>query len=182
MLGSLGLPEPSQLIKGNYAALSPKQVDHLIRGYFSWLGVTVATVSDFALRPMMDRGERPDMRLKDVFVAGNFIESLPTGSSRYVSQLYEQSRSVEQAFASYREALKTADVDGAAQIKEANIDKLRNRVAYANATKQLSEINAQAKRIEASSTLSGADKRERLTELELRRGQVAERLRGMGAG
>lgn len=182
MLGSLGLPEPSQLIKGNYAALSPKQVDHLIRGYFSWLGVTVATVSDFALRPMMDRGERPDMRLKDVFVAGNFIESLPTGSSRYVSQLYEQSRSVEQAFASYREALKTGDMDGAAQIKEANIDKLRNRVAYANATKQLSEINAQAKRIEASTKLDGDAKRERLTELELRRGQVAERLRGMGAG
>ena len=182
MLGSLGLPEPSQLIKGNYAALSPKQVDHLIRGYFSWLGVTVATVSDFALRPMMDRGERPDMRLKDVFVAGNFIESLPTGSSRYVSQLYEQSRSVEQAFASYREVIKTGDVDGAAQIKEANIDKLRSRVAYANATKQLSEINAQAKRIEASTKLDGEAKRERLTELELRRGQVAERLRGMGAG
>ena len=73
-------------------------------------------------------------------------------------------------------------MDGAAQIKEANIDKLRNRVAYANATKQLSEINAQAKRIEASTKLDGDAKRERLTELELRRGQVAERLRGMGAG
>ena len=67
-------------------------------------------------------------------------------------------------------------------IKEASGDKIASHRVYANTTKQLSEINAQAKRIEASSTLSGADKRERLTELELRRGQVAERLRGMGAG
>ncbi|MDD2711295.1 MAG: hypothetical protein PHU77_00105 [Simplicispira sp.] len=180
LLGGLGLPDPGRLVKGDYAALSPKQVDHLIRGYFSWLGVTTATVSDFALRPAMDRGDRPDMRLRDVFIAGNFAESLPTGSSRYVSQLYEQSRSVEQAFASYREAIKTGDMDKAAQIQESEGPKLRNRMAYANATKQLSEINAQAKRIEANRLLPGDVKRERLTELELRRGQVAKRLSDMG--
>ena len=67
-------------------------------------------------------------------------------------------------------------------IKEASGDKIASHRAYANATKQLSEINAQAKRIEANRLLPGAAKRERLTELELRRGQVAERLRGMGAG
>ena len=67
-------------------------------------------------------------------------------------------------------------------IKEASGDKIANHRAYASATQRLSEINAQAKRIEASTKLDGETKRERLTELELRRGQVAERLRGMGAG
>ena len=67
-------------------------------------------------------------------------------------------------------------------IKEASGDKIASHRAYASATQRLSEINAQAKRIEASTKLDGETKRERLTELELRRGQVAERLRGMGAG
>ena len=176
LLGSMGLPEPSQLIKGDYSPLSPKQVDHLIRGYFSWLGTATSTVSDFALRPAMDRGERPDLRLRDVFLAGNFVEALPTGSSRYVSQMYEQSRKVEQAFASYREALKQGDMEKAADIKEQSGDKLRNRVAYATATKRMAEINAQVKRIEASRVLSGEAKRGRLNELEAARGKIAQRV------
>jgi hypothetical protein len=67
-------------------------------------------------------------------------------------------------------------------IKEDSGDKIRSHRAYASATQRLSMINAQAKRIEASTKLDGEAKRERLTELELRRGQVAERLRGKGAG
>jgi cell division inhibitor SulA len=82
-LGGLGLPDPAQLVKGEYSALSPKQVEHLIRGYFSWVGTAAMTVSDFGLRPLAGRGERPDMRLKYVFIAGNFVENLPAGSSRY---------------------------------------------------------------------------------------------------
>lgn len=175
-LGALGLPDPAQLVKGEYAALSPKQVEHLIRGYFSWVGTSALTVSDYALRPLADRGERPGMRLKDVFLAGNFVENLPTGSSRYVTQMYEQARSAEQAYASYREAIKTGDMDKAAQIQERDGAKLRNRMAYANAARQLSEINAQAKRIEASRLLPGEVKRERLTELEQRRHAVAQRV------
>ncbi|TCP16915.1 LPD38 domain-containing protein [Simplicispira metamorpha] len=175
-LGALGLPDPAQLVKGEYAALSPKQVEHLIRGYFSWVGTSALTVSDYALRPLADRGERPGMRLKDVFLAGNFVENLPTGSSRYVTQMYEQARSAEQAYASYREAIKTGDMDKAAQIQERDGAKLRNRMAYANAARQLSEINAQAKRIEASRLLPGDVKRERLTELEQRRHAVAQRV------
>ena len=50
---------------------------------------------------------------------------------------------------------------------------VRNRVAYANATKQLSEINAQAKRIVASTKLDGEAKRERFR-------VAAQRLLGLG--
>lgn len=176
MLGSLGLPDPGQLVKGDYSALSPKQVDYLLHGYFSWVATAAATVSDFGLRPVMDRGERPDLRLKDVFLAGNFVESLPAGSSRYVTQLYDQAKSIEQAYASYREAIKQGDNEKALSIKESAGDKLRKRMAYANATQQLSNINSQAKSIEANRLMPGDVKRARLTELELRRDKIARRV------
>lgn len=180
-LGGLGLPDPAQLVKGEYSALSPKQVEHLIRGYFSWVGTAAMTVSDFGLRPLAGRGERPDMRLKDVFIAGNFVENLPTGSSRYVTQMYEQSRQVEQAYASYQEAIKAGDTEKAQSIKESAGPLLRNRPAYTAATRQLAEINRTAKRIEADQAMAGAAKRARLTQLEQQRQVIAQRVSRLAA-
>ena len=180
-LGGLGLPDPAQLVKGEYSALSPKQVEHLIRGYFSWVGTAAMTVSDLGLRPLADRGERPDMRLKDVFIAGNFVENLPTGSSRYVTQMYEQSRQAEQAYASYQEAIKAGDTEKAQSIKESAGPLLRNRPAYTAATRQLAEINRTAKRIEADQAMAGAAKRARLTQLEQQRQVIAQRVSRLAA-
>lgn len=180
-LGQVGLPDPAQLMKGEYAGLSPKQIDHLLRAYFSWAATAVTTVSDYPLRWATDRGERPDMRLKDAFLVGSFVESLPTGSSRYVSALYEQSRQVEQAFASYRDAIASGDQAKAAELLQSDGDKIRSRASVATATKLLAQLNQQAKRIEADATLSGEEKRQRLTQLEQRRHAIAQRVLGRQA-
>lgn len=174
MLGKLGLPEPSQLIKGEYVGLSPKQIDHLIKGYFSWVGVTATAAADAVIRPAMGKGERPDMRLKDMFMVGNFVETLPTGSSRYVTQMYEQARQINQAYASYREALKSGEMEKAKDIKAANADNFRNRLAIAHAEDRLSELNQEAKKIEASRTISSGEKRRRLDAISERRGAIAK--------
>lgn len=180
-LGQMGLPDPARLMKGEYAGLSPKQVDHLLRAYFSWAATAVATVSDYPLRWAADHGERPDMRLKDAFLVGSFVESLPTGSSRYVSALYEQSRQVEQAFASYRDAIASGDQAKAAELLQSDGDKIRSRASVATATKLMAQLNQQAKRIEADATLSGEEKRQRLTQLEQRRHEIAQRVLGRQA-
>ena len=181
LLGSWGLPDPAQLLKGEWVGLSPKQVDHLFRGYFSWVASAVATATDYAIRPALDRGDRPAMRLKDVFLAGNFVESLPSGSSRYVSAMYEQSRDVEQAYASYQDALGRGDKDGAADILASDGDKIRSRGAMSTATKLLSQLNQQAKKIEASTAMDASEKRERLQRIEQRRHELARRVMGAGA-
>lgn len=180
-LGQMGLPDPAQLVKGEYTGLSPKQVDHLLRGYFSWVATAATTATDQLVRPMLDRGDRPDMRLKDVFIAGNFVEGLPTGGSRYVSAMYEQSRAVEQAFASYRDALASGDSTTAAEIMESDGDKIRSRASVATATKLLAQLNSQSKRIEADINLNGSEKRERLNQIEQRRHAIAQRVLGKAA-
>lgn len=162
LLGSMGLPDPVKLAKGDYEALSPKQVDFLLRGYFGWLATAGTTASDYALRPLMDRGERPAMQMRDVFLAGNFMEQLPTGSSRYVSTLYEQSRAVEQVWASYQAALKSGDVERAQAIRESEGETLARRSTVQGGKTRLAELSLQARRIEADRTLSAAEKRARL--------------------
>lgn len=181
-LGQMGLPDPAQLVKGEYTGLSPKQIDHLMRGYFSWMATASTVASDAVLRnTVVDRGESPDMRLKDMFLVGNFVESLPTGASRYVSAMYEQSRAVEQAYASYRDALASGDQEGAAAIMASDGDKIRSRASVANATKLLAQLNAQAKRVQADTELSGEEKRERLNRIEQRRHEIAQRVMGRPA-
>lgn len=176
LLGSWGLPDPVRLAKGEYSGLSPKQIDFLMRGYFGWLATVTTTATDAAARPLLDRGERPAGRLRDAFLVGNFAESLPSGSSRYVSTMYEQAKEVEQAWASYQAAIKSGDVELARSIQAEESSKLRNRQAIANAKQQISEIGQQAKRIESSRVLSAEQKREQLDALEARRHAVAARL------
>lgn len=179
LLGSWGLPDPVRFLKGEWSELSPKQVDHLLRGYFSWAGTTAAAVADTIARPALDRGDRADRRLKDLFVLGNFVESLPSGSSRYVTQMYEQARQVEQAHASYRDAIKRGDLEKAEEIQRDEAPKLRQRPAYANATRQLSDLNQRAKAVTASKELSGAEKRAALDAIERQRAEIGHRMNAL---
>ena len=174
LLGQWGLPDPARLIKGEYEKLSPKQIEHLIRGYFSWVGTAGFTMSDLVIRPLMDRGQRPDMRLKDVFLAGNFVETLPAGSSRYVSKLYEQAKEAEQAYASYQAAVKQNYPEKIKSILTTEIEKLKARQRLHAATAEISKINTHAKRIGESKTLSGEEKRKLLDSLEQSRHKIAQ--------
>lgn len=176
VLGSLGLPDPTKLAMGRWDTLSPVQVDYLVRGYLSWVGSSATAALDYGMRPLMDRGERPNMTLKDVFLAGNFVESLPTGSSRYVTQLYEQAAEIEQAYGSYRDALKRGDKDDAKAILEEERDKIRQYPKVERIKLQERELNAQIRRIEASKILTGEQKRERIDRLQDRKNQIAQRL------
>lgn len=176
LLGQIGLPDPVQLAKGQYSGLSPKQVDFLLRGYFGWLATASTTVTDTALRPMLGRGERPAMQLRDTFLAGNFLETLPTGSSRYVTAMYEQAKDVEQAWASYQAALKSGDRDKAREIMQDEGAKLRTRGALENAKRIVAEQGQMAKRIESDKTLSADEKRARLDAINERKHQAARRV------
>jgi len=180
LLGSWGLPDPVRLAKGEYAGLSPKQIDFLLRGYFGWMATVATTASDMAARPLLGRGDRPALRLRDTFLAGNFVESLPTGSSRYVTAMYEQAKDVEQAWASYQDALKSGDMEKAREIQQDEAPKLRNRFAVENAKRRIAELGQEAKRIESNRLMSADAKRARLDEIEARKHQAAQRLAAIG--
>lgn len=176
LLGSWGLPDPVRLAKGEYAGLSPKQIDFLLRGYFGWLATVSTTATDAIAKPLLGRGERPEARLRDAFLAGNFVESLPSGSSRYVTAMYEQARDVEQAWASYQAAIKSGDIEKAREIQQEEAPKLRSRMAVENAKSQIADLNARAKRIESDKFMSAQAKRAKLDEIETLRNRVAERV------
>lgn len=168
---------------GQYQPLSPLSIDHLIKGYFAWMGTAATAAVDYGIKPMLDRGERPAQRIDDIFLIGSFVKELPAANSRYVGQLYDMAKDIDQAYASWREALKLGRPDDAARIYAQNRSQIQAYKQVEGVKRQLSVLNAQAKRTEASADLTGEDKRTKLTEIaalknRLARG-VSERLRGL---
>ena len=116
------------------------------------------------------------MQLRDAFIAGNFTESLPSGSSRYVTAMYEQARDVTQAYASLRDAQKSGDNERVREIVETERDKLSRYRAMNAATSRLSDINRNAKIIQASRTMSPQEKRRALDALAQTRDRIAQQV------
>jgi diguanylate cyclase (GGDEF)-like protein len=175
-LGSLGLPDPTQLAMGQWNTLSPVQIDSLVRGYFGWIGSSTSTALDYGIRPMLDKGQRPDMKLRDVFLAGNFMETLPTNSSRYVTQMYEQAAQIEQAYGSYRDALKRGDIPAAQAIQAEEKDKLAQYHRIEAVKRGEAQVSAQIRKIEASKEISGDVKRAKIDGLNRAKDALAKAL------
>lgn len=178
-LGSLGLPNPTQLAMGRWDELSPKQIDYLARGYFSWLATMTTTALDFGIRPLIDAGDRPTRSLKETFFVGNFVETLPANGSRYVQRLYDQAREVEEAYGSYRARIKVGDVEGARRVLSEERDKIARARQVAQFKQAESLLTLQQRRVEEDRTLSGDEKRSRLDAIQQRKNLLAEQFPGV---
>jgi hypothetical protein len=180
-LGQLGLPDPLQLMQGRYEGLSPAQTDYLIRGYFGWLGTMATSALDFGVRATTDAPAKPAMRLNDTFLAGNFVESLPSNQSRYVTELYEQAKEVEAAYGSWRQALKMGDRDQAAEILDDEREKIKKYAAVERVKRAEAALAARAKLVESSRTLTAEQKREQLDAIDRRKDELARRITAVPA-
>lgn len=172
-LGSLGLPDPLMLAQGHYDPLSPVKMDHLVKGYFGWLGTMLTTALDYGIRPMVDRGEKPEMKLRDVFLIGNFVESLPSNSSRHLTVLYEQAREIEQAYGSYQKALKSGDIEAARELLKEEGDKIAKYKGVQKVKAEESRLNQLIQQTMNSKTLSAETKRKMIDKFSQQRDQLA---------
>lgn len=173
-LSNAGLPNPFALSKGEFKRLSPVQIDHLVRGYFSWAGTFATQTVDLAVRAVaVERPDAPAPKLRDTFFIGNFVETLPSGSSRYVTGFYEQSKSLTEDYMSWRQAVRLGDTARAQEILEERPGLRRDYKELSAARRGMSEINASIKQIEVSTTMSPADKRAAIDVLQQRRNNLA---------
>lgn len=162
----------AQLV-GKNGIVSPVQIDHIINGYFGWLGTHAVATADFGIRPFMDVPAKPAMRIDDVFALGDFVRDMPAYQSKYVTRLYEQSREVQQVMADMRAYQKIGATEKAAEILKEHGDKIKLYRLYTHAEKQLTQINQQIKMTQRRSGDADA-KRARLDQLYAQKNRVAK--------
>jgi hypothetical protein len=151
-------------ILGEKGELSPVQVDYAIKAYFGWLGSTAAVTSQYAVMPFRE-GEYPDAKWLDRASLG-LVKSLPSNQSRYATAFYENNRQISEAFADMRHYAESKQMDKVQEIMEEKGDKIALAKLYDQTSKKMAEVRKQIREVDASTVMSGADKREEIDRLK----------------
>ena len=155
--------------------LSPVQVDHMIRGYFGWLGTFVVGFADKIARPLSGEHDRPAPDFIKL-ATGGIASSLEGAPSRYVSQMYDQAKALEAAYATHRQLLKEGEKEKASEFAADHADELSRYHRVERIKAQETKYNQQIRAIELSAMPSAA-KREMIDAIREKKHRIALSLR-----
>lgn len=154
--------------------LSPVQYDHLARAYFGWLGSFVIGGADMGYRLVSDEPTQPT-RDYFKFATQGILKEQGTGSSRYLSQMYEQAKELEQAHATYRQLLKDGKIEDAKEYAEDNKEALSRYRQVEGVKKIAAKFNERIRAIERSD-IDADQKKEQIANINKMKESVAKRL------
>ncbi|CUJ68357.1 LPD5 domain-containing protein [Achromobacter xylosoxidans] len=158
---------------GKALGLSPQRLEHLVRGYFGWLGTQALNVSDHLARPLSGLPENPrrDLsRLDNWFVVGDFVKESDPRSSKHIQRFYDEQREVNQVYAAFSQARELGDLERAREL--AGDDQMRLRALFKAADSQLRDVNLKIKALERAS-IPADEKRAQLDLLYRARNRLA---------
>lgn len=160
---------------GRAMNVSPQKLEHMVNGYFGWLGMQALSVSDLMGRTMMDlpSSTRRDMsQTNNWFIVGDFLKESGGSANKYSERFYNVQRDIEQIYATANHARHVGDMERYQEL--ISQPKMAARGALKFADKQISRINQQVRAVIADRNLSAADKNAQLSQLYERRRQVAK--------
>ena len=159
---------------GRATGISPQRIEHMVRGYFGWLGTQALAVSDLIGRAATDMPSNPahDLtRPENLAVVGAFVRPTSGAGSKYVNRYYRELDAVTQVYAAYTAARNAGDLGRAAELRAD--DRLRQRGIYTAADKQMRAVNQRIRRVTADRALSAEAKGELLAGLHQTRDRLA---------
>lgn len=162
---------------GQALGVSPQKIEHVLTGYFGWLGIQALNVGDLLSRSALGLPSSPSQDLSkanNLFVIGDFVKEAGSTSSKYVTRFYDMQRDIDAVYASANQARKAGDTDRTAQLLAD--PRLRMRPMFRNADNQITKINQQIRATTNNPTLSAAEKGKRLENLQAQRNLIAERI------
>lgn len=149
--------------KALMGAASPVQIDHLTRAYFGWLGSFVVGGADMAARAMSDEPTKPALDYFK-FATQGIIQEANSPSSRYVTNVYDQAKELEQAYGTWRRMLKEGRTEDAKEYAEDNKDKLSRYKSVEAVKRTEAKYSEQIRQIERSD-LDPAEKKTRIANI-----------------
>lgn len=161
---------------GKMTGISPQRIEHMVRGYFGWLGTQALAVSDLIGRGLFDMPSNPAhdySRPENLAVVGAFIRPAVGSSSKYVTRYYRELDAVQQLYAAWSAARKAGEYERAAELYKE--DRLKLRGLYTAADKHMRSINQRIRRVTANKNLSAEAKGELLAGLYATRDRLAKR-------
>ncbi len=157
-------PYTSDTVKALSQALgmSPKKIEHLIRGYTGTIGGYVLGLSDIVARQIMgvESADTPISRYP--IIKSVYQGSGPKSNTKFVSDFYDAMDAANQAYGSYKQAMELGDTKRQKELINEEGDKLRARVNLSRIQRKITKLNKMQKTINDDRNLSGKEKRDRL--------------------
>ena len=152
--------------------LSPYQLQHLIEGYFGWMGSYSLSVADMITRNAGNFPERPARKLLDYQLARRFLKSSPLRNTKYGTIFYERLKDIEQTVQDMELARKLGHMDEYQEIYDENKDKLMYKAFIKKKQRMVNDLNARIKEIRYSMNIGGEEKAIKLDRLYQLRNQL----------
>jgi len=154
--------------------LSPVQVDHLVRGYFSWLGSFVVGSADMLARSASSEPSRPASDYWKV-ATGGLVSETEGAPSRYVTQMYDQAKIIEEAYGTWKEMIKEGKSVEAKDYFTENRDVIGKYRVIERVKREQTKLNQMRRRIE-NSDISPDEKRDRINKIRENQDKLARQV------
>lgn len=160
---------------GDTLRISPKQIEHLVRGYFGMMGMYALNTADAVVRKLEGAPPRPAWRPDEIPVLGSFWKGdNPPRSTRDVTDFYDLLNTTQELVAGFKELRKSGRDEEADRILTDNQDQIANRDYLEGAQQRFRAIRREMDDIHRSATLTPAAKRTQLDALYAERNALAQ--------
>jgi hypothetical protein len=168
-------------ILGKTGAISPVSVDHLIRGYTGGLGILLASMANYPLRPLVSPNatDKPARALSEMPAIGSLFQ--PATGRGIVDAAFKDVEEFRKAAGTYQSLLKSGNRADAA----AFADKYAREIAL-NSTggafrQQMGELAALRRQIEMAPGMSSEQKQAQIKRVKEMQIQLATMIRQMSS-
>ena len=162
-----------ELIPWKAINLSPVQIEHLVEGYFGWVGSTVASAISISDWPRtVARTFRPNSPLYM-----GFKVDLPSIQTRYKTEFYQQMTEMNETFALMRLYQTRGEPEKALKVYNKNKNLLMWRSTYNKVNSQIQNINRQIRFIEAQTNMTQGERLDKVRQLNLLKAEIVRTLK-----
>jgi hypothetical protein len=166
-----GLEDASNYTGIEALAISPIKIENMIRGLLGTTAGTVLAMTDALMNPT--RSDRPMHSMLAAQLTGASAFMKDGVGTRYLDELYNLDRRVEQTYGTYNRML-AADPEKAVAFLQRNIGWYTARPLVRGYMDKVKELNALSIRIDKMPEgISGQEKRELITELKVAQTELA---------
>lgn len=152
--------------------LSPVQIEHIVRGYLGIAPIAAAAMINGVV-PTPERGERPTTRASELPFFGSAFQRKMGGAQ--ADEVYDLAEASFQARQSYNERLKTGRAEEAKEFREERKVELAMASQAGQYRQVIGRLNADIRRTQNRTDLTGDEKRARLDMLEQAKLDAANR-------
>lgn len=159
------------------STLSPAQVEHLVRGYTSTLGITLMQIPDIALRPLTDQAERPTRLISEYPVIGTLFQ--PTDGRGVINAAYDRIEEFQQAKSTFNKMLeegRTADARTFAQKYATEIAATSIGGSFRQSMGELAKLK---RAIAGSKEMTPDQKRDKIAQIRQLEIKLSQRIRSI---